>query len=179
MVNLTDSSGEAIFSNDDLWYKIQLADGTELGLGEKAAGGSASEKNGRTRVRVVPSGQGMVFRYQRHDGDSRGSYGWPIGDKGWLRGLQVGPDGNETILNMSLSWEPPRLCMYNDNSNYGLVANQLPGNRVALYGYDRHGTVCGLRVTPDGNIIGHVSAHAMALDCTFVRVTAGRFRGFF
>jgi hypothetical protein len=174
MAHLLDSSGDAIFSNDGLWYKIQLADGTELGLGEKSGA-----RNGRTKLRVVPSGQGIVFRYQRHDGESQGSYGWPSGDKGYLRGLQVEPDGSETILNMSISGGAPHLCMYNDNSNYGVIANQLPHNRVALYGYDGHGRICGLRVAPDRSIIGHVSAHALALDCAFVRVNAGRFTGFF
>ncbi|CAM1508715.1 Fc.00g055630.m01.CDS01 [Cosmosporella sp. VM-42] len=179
MVNLTDSSGQAIWSNQDFWYKIVLADGSELGLGEVYAGGPQSTKNGRTLVKVVPAGQGMVFRYQRFDGDNRKDQGWPIGDKGYLRGLQVKPDGSEAIKNMSLSWEPPKLCMYDDNSNYGFLAEQLSGNRVALYGYNRHGTLCGLRVTPGGGVIAHESAHALALDCSFVRVGSRRFTGLF
>lgn len=156
-----------------------LADGSELGLGDKYAGGPVSEADGRTLVKVVPAGQGMVFRYQRFDGDNRRDQGWPIGDKGYLRGLQVKPDGSEVILNLSLSWEPVKLCLYNNNSNYGIVASQLPGNRVALYGYNRHGTVCGLRVTPEGGIIAHESTHALALDCEFVKVGSGRFKGLF
>ncbi|RYP33637.1 hypothetical protein DL767_004686 [Monosporascus sp. MG133] len=179
MVNLTDNHGQPIWSNQEFWYKITLADGSELGLGNKYAGGPVSENNGRTLVQVVPAGQGMVFRYQRFDGDNRQNQGWPIGDKGYLRGLQVKPDGTEVVMNLSLSWEPSKLCMYNDNSNYGMIAEQLPGNRVALYGYNRHGTLCGLRVMPGGEIIAHQSAHAMALDCAFVKVGSGRFQGLF
>ena len=177
--NLTDNTGERIWSNQDYWYKIVLDDGSELGLGEPHPGGPQSTKNGRTFVTVVPSGQGMVFRYQRADGDNRKDQGWPIGDKGYLRGLQVKPDGTEVIKNMSLSWSPPKLCMYDDNSNYGISAAQLPENRVALYAYNSSGTLCGLRVTPDRHIIGHESAHALALDCEFVRVGTAKFTGLF
>lgn len=120
----------------------------------------------------------MVFRYQRVDGRNIADQGWPHGDKGWLRGMQVQADGTEVIKNMSLSWEPLRLCMYDDNSNYGFVTIQLPGNRVALYGYNRHGTLCGLRVTREGIIIGHESKYALGLDCSLVPV-GGQFRGYF
>jgi hypothetical protein len=180
MVNLTDTKGDPIWSNDDFWYKISLADGSELGLGSLNPGGPVSQKNGRTFVKVVPAGQGMVFRYQRFDGDNRRDQGWPIGDKGYLRGLQVKEDGSEEIMNMSLSWEPPKLCLYNDNNNYGLLAEQLANHRVALYGYNRHGTLCGLRVAPGGDkIIAHESPHALALDCEFVKVSTPRFKGDF
>ncbi|KAI9148241.1 Cytochrome b2 [Paramyrothecium foliicola] len=168
MVNLTDNHGDIIVSNAGNWYKITLADGSELGLGDRYSGGSVSEANGRTLVKIVPAGQGLVFRYQRFDGDDRTGQGWPIGDKGYLRGLQVKSDGTEQIMNMSLSWEPSKLCLYNDNSNYGLLANQLPGNRVALYGYNRRGTVCGLRVTSGRWVVAHESTHALALDCEFI-----------
>lgn len=177
--NLTDSNGEAIWSNEEFWYKITLADGTELGMGDRYHGGSVSEKNGRTLIKVVPAGQGLVFRYQRFDGDNRQNQGWPIGDKGYLRGLQVHEDGTETVMNLSLSWEQSKLCLYNDNDNYGLRARQLPGNRVALYGYNRHGTLCGLRVTPEGIVIAHESSFALALDCEFVKVNSGEFKGLF
>jgi len=121
----------------------------------------------------------LVFRYQRFDGDNRASQGWPQGDKGWLRGIQVKPDGAEVIKNMSLSGASPvTLCMYDDNSNYGFIAQQLPGNRVALYGYKAGGTLCGLRVTPTGEIVAHNSPHALALDVSFVQVGA-RFPGLF
>lgn len=121
----------------------------------------------------------MVFRYQRFDGDNRAHQGWPIGDKGYLRGLQVKSDGSEVIKNLSLSWEPPKLCLYNDNDNYGIVANQLPDHRVALYGYNRHGTLCGLRVTSENHIVAHESQHALALDVAFVKVGTFRFTGLF
>ena len=120
----------------------------------------------------------MVFRYQRTDGGNAASQGWPQGDTGWLRGVQVKADGSEVIKNMSLSWEPTKICMYDDNSNYGFIAQQLPGNRVALYAYNRHGTVCGLRVTPDNGVIGYESGHALCLDCAFVRV-GSHFKGLF
>jgi hypothetical protein len=180
MVNLTDNTGETIWTDNSYLYKITLADGSELGLGDVYPGGSESQANGRTFVKVVPAGQGMVFRYQRMDGNGDGGYGWPIGDKGYLHGLQVKPDGSEEIMNMSLSWEPSHLCLYNDNNNYGLVADQLANNRVALYGYNREGTLCGLRVSPGGDsIIAHVSDHALALDCEFVKVSTARFLGNF
>jgi hypothetical protein len=179
MGNLKDKNGEAIFSNDGLWYKITLADGTELGRGDPYEGGDVSAKNGRTHIKVVPAGQGLVFRYQRTDGSDAQDMGWPEGDKGYLRGLQVHPDGTETVMNLSLSWEPVKLCLYNDNNNYGLVARQLPGNRVALYGHNRHGNVCGIRVMPDGTVIGHDSKNAMALDCEFVKVGTTMFKGRF
>ncbi|KAH7313961.1 hypothetical protein B0I35DRAFT_480596 [Stachybotrys elegans] len=179
MANLTDNRGETIWSNNDHWYKITLADGSELGLGDRYPGGSVSQTNGRTLVKVVPAGRGMVFRYQRYDGDNREGFGWPTGDKGYLRGLQVTSDGAEVIMNMSLSWEPSKLCMYNDNSNYGIVAKQLPGNRAALYGSNRHGALCGLRVTAEGIIIAHEGPHALALDCEFVKVGTGVFTGAF
>lgn len=169
-----------ITSNNGRWYKIALPDGSELGLGTVYSGGPVSQQNERTFVSVVPAGQGMVFRYQRFDGDNTTGYGWPQGDRGYLRGLQVKPDGTEVIKNMSLSWEPPKLCMYNDNSNYGIVARQLAGNRVALYAYNRHGSLCGLRVTPDRQIIAHESSsHGLALDCEFVSVGTGQFTAMF
>ena len=177
---MTDSTGETIWSNAEYWYKIVLGDGSELGLGDLYPGGPTSTANNRTHVKVVPAGQGMVFRYQRNDGNNRASQGWPIGDKGYLRGLQVKPDGSEVVRNMSLSGGPLcQLCMYNDNSNYGILAGQLPGNRVALYGYNGGGGLCGMRVNPDGNIIAHDSTHAMALDCAFVKVSTSRFVGLF
>ncbi|KEY73935.1 hypothetical protein S7711_07775 [Stachybotrys chartarum IBT 7711] len=172
MVNLTDNSGEAIFSNPGDWYKITLADGKELGLG---APHPSSANNGRTLVEVVPAGSGMVFRYQRKDGDDRQHQGWPIGDKGYLRGIQVLPDGSQVVKNLSLSWEPVKLCLYDNYDNYGMVATQLPGNRVALYGYNRHGGVCGLRVTPNGNVIAHEAPYPLPLDCEFVKVNGGRY----
>jgi hypothetical protein len=91
----------------------------------------------------------------------------------------VHDDGTETVLNLSLSWEPSKLCLYNDNSNYGIRARQLAGNRVALYGYNRHGTLCGLRVTSEGNVIAHESSFALALDCQFVKVSTDEFSGDF
>jgi len=156
-----------------------LADGNEIGLGDRHHGGPVSEKNERTLLKITPAGQGMAFRYQRFDGDNRPNQGWPTGDKGYLRGLSIKPDGTEVAMNMSLSWEPPKLCVYNDNSNYGMVAEQLPGNRAALYAYNRHGVLCGLRVTSEGIIIAHESSHALALDCEFVKVGSGRFKGLF
>jgi len=173
--DLITTQGGQITSNPEKWYKISLADGTELGLGESRP---STLNNGRTLVKVVPAGQGMVFRYQRRDGENIANQGWPQGDKGWLRGMQVKPDGSQVIKNMSLSWEPLNLCMYDDNSNYGFITQQLPGNRVALYGYNRHGTLCGLRVTPDGNIIGHESQYPLCLDCSFEEVGA-QFTGSF
>jgi len=168
--DLVDIQGTQITSNQTQWYKISLADGTEFGLGDNYP---SSQNNGRTLVKVVPAGQGMVFRYQRFDGDNRASQGWPQGDKGWLRGIQVKDDGSEVIKNMSLSaGTPVKLCMYDDNNNYGFIAQQLPGNRVALYGYNGNGTLCGLRVTPEGVIVAHNSAHALALDVSFVQVGA-------
>lgn len=165
---MVDSQGNAIFTNKGDWYKIALADGTELGLGKPYP---SSQGNGRTLVQIVPAGQGMVFRYQRVDGQHLDHRGWPEQDKGWLRGIQVKSDGTEVIQEMSLSYEPLRLCMYSSLDNYGFKAHPLPGNRIALYGYNRHGTVCGLRVTPEGGIIGHESStHPLALDCSFVPV---------
>ncbi|EFX00687.1 hypothetical protein CMQ_7689 [Grosmannia clavigera kw1407] len=180
MVDLKNIDGNQIVSNKGYWYKISLADGSELGLGDIYQGNYPSGKpppNGRTLVKVVPAGQGMVFAYQRFDGDNRSNQGWPIGDKGYLRGLQVTPEGGEIVKNISLSWEPAKLCLYDDNTNYGIVAEQLPGNRAALYAYDQDGTVCGLRVVPGGNVIAHKSTHALALDCQIVKVGTNRSTG--
>ncbi|KAH7304257.1 hypothetical protein B0I35DRAFT_414546 [Stachybotrys elegans] len=177
MVDLTDNNGDQIRSDQEYWYKIALADGREIGLGEPW---KSSANNGRTLLKVVPAGQGIVWRYQRFDGDNRPAQGWPIGDKGYLRGLQVNFDGSETIKHMSVSaGSQHRLCGYDDNNNYGLVAEQLPKHRVALYAYNGSGNVCGLRVTADNIIIAHESGHAMALDCEFVRVSTRKFIGLF
>lgn len=162
-----DSLGAQIATHANLWYKIALADGTELGLGDAIAGTAGS---GGSLVKVVPAGQGMVFRYQRVDGQDIPQQGWPQADKGWLRGIQVKSDGTEVIKNMSLSGDPAHLCMYNSNNNYGFITYDLGGNRVALYAYNRHGKVCGLRVTPAGEIIGHEGKFPLGLDCSFVQV---------
>ena len=69
--------------------------------------------------------------------------------------------------------------MYNDNSNYGMLAEQLPGHRVALYRYNGNGVVCGMRVKPNGNIVAYDSTYPMALDCAFVKVSTSRFVGLF
>ncbi|EXJ87584.1 hypothetical protein A1O3_04544 [Capronia epimyces CBS 606.96] len=175
MVNLTDSSGEIIVSNLDDWYRIVLADGSELGFGDAYP---SKQNVDRTLIKIVPAGQGLVFRYQRTDGGDRLSQGWPIGDKGWLRGKHVKPDGTEVVKNLSLSWEPTKLALYESNDNYGFVAQQLPGNRVALYAYDRHGSVLGLAVTPDKTVIGYASKYATSLDVSFVK-TGSHFKGHF
>lgn len=121
----------------------------------------------------------MIFRYQRQDGDNRAHQGWPIGDKGYLRGLQVMADGTHIVKNMSLSGVPVQLNMYDDNDNWGMLAEQLPKHRVALYGYLKNNKLCGIRVAPDGSLIAHESPYAMALDCEFVKVSTPRFKGLF
>ena len=181
--NLTDTTGEIIVSNEGSWYKIVLADGSELGLGAFWPGSPKTSQNNRTLVKVVPAGQGMVFRYQRTDGNDRAHQGWPIGDKGYLRGLQVRDDHSELILNMGLSWDEStpqsNLCMFDTNENYGIIAEQLPENRVALYAYNKHNAVCGLRVDKHGHIMAHRSQSPLALDCAFVRVGTSRSKGLF
>lgn len=72
--------------------------------------------------------------------------------------------------NLSLSADPAKLCLFDDNANYGILAEQLSGNRTALFAYDEHRAICGLRVIPGGQIIAHKSAHALGLDCRIVRV---------
>lgn len=77
--DLKDSDGNQIVSNKGYWYTITLADGSELGLGQIYPGTSYPSgkpiPNGRTLVNVVPAGQGMVFAYQRFDGDARQDQG--------------------------------------------------------------------------------------------------------
>lgn len=171
--DLTDSSGVAISSNEDYWYKIVLADGSELGLGEPE-----DANNGRTPVLVVPSGQGMVFRYQSEDGKDIRDQGWPMGQKGYLRGMHVEPNRTQIIQNMSFSGGSPRLCMYDDNTNYGIVAEQISGNRVVLYGY-RGESIVGMKVTPEGAIIGYGRVHISGLVCSFVQVGTSISKGWF
>ncbi|PNP75169.1 hypothetical protein FNYG_11495 [Fusarium nygamai] len=80
MVNLTDNSGNPIWSGPDNWYKIALADGTELGLDH--------DDSNWGYLKIVPACQGMVVRYQRQEDNNRPVYGWPIGDKGYFICMQ-------------------------------------------------------------------------------------------
>ncbi len=132
---MTDSTGDPITSSDGHWYKIVLADGRELGYGEWLRG----DENNATTLKMVPAGGGMVFRYQRHDGDDRVGQGWPVGDKGYLRGLSVNANGTETTMNLSFNQEHwTMLCGYSHNGSFGFVASQLGNHRVALYGYNEN-----------------------------------------
>jgi len=171
MPDIMDNAGTMITSNESNWYKIALADGSELGLDSRSFGASND-------VIVVPAGQGMVVRYQRQDGKNIAHQGWPHGDKGWLRGLQVRSDGTTIVKNLSLSAGLPYLSGYDSNNNYGFLTHQLPQNRIALYAYNGKGTLSGLRVTPEGRIVGHDHQYAMGLDCAFVEV-GGHYSGYF
>lgn len=149
------------------WYKIVLADGSELGYG-------VTDK-GRDSCAPVPSGQGMVIRYRRvQDNSNHTTYGWPTGDLGYIKGLDVRPDGLQLVKYLSLSnGAPPILAWYDRDDSYGFVAKQLPNNRIALYAHDQDKAVAGLKVQ---NVGGGLSIHGtqgpfpIALDCAFVAV---------
>jgi hypothetical protein len=177
-VNLKDTAGETIWSSEGWWYKIALADGTELGLGEELP---SQLNNGRTFVQVVPAGQGCVFRYQRSNDDHRGIYGWPVGDTGYLRGIQVQENGKEIVKNLSIGGGNAAdvLCAYDTQDSWGFVGSQLHGNRIALYAHNSKGELVGLRVMRSGHVHAHHSKHALALDCEFVKVGTWTFKDFF
>ncbi|KZT02681.1 uncharacterized protein LAESUDRAFT_684892 [Laetiporus sulphureus 93-53] len=166
MRNLLDINGNAIFTNK--WYKIMLSDGSELGFGVSLDGGKYG-------CAPVPSGQGLVIRYRRHQNDDLTIYGWPIGDCGYFKGYTVTPDGGQVLIkHLSLSnGSPPLLAWYDSDDSYGFVAKQLPGNRVALYAFDQNKAVAGLKVQNVGqglSMHGVQGAYPIALDCAFVEV---------
>ncbi|KAF7799915.1 hypothetical protein EIP86_011158 [Pleurotus ostreatoroseus] len=164
--NLVDIDGAIIGTNK--WYKIVLRDGSELGFGVK--------DKGRDSCAPVPAGQGLIIRYRRHQNDAQDHrfYGWPTGDKGWLKGYTVTPEGRQVFKHLSLSnGAPPILAWYDSDDSYGFVAKQLPGNRVALYAYDQNKATTGLKVQKlDGGLSMHGTqgAYPIAFDCAFVEV---------
>ncbi|KIL83749.1 hypothetical protein FAVG1_13025 [Fusarium avenaceum] len=174
MVNLTDNEGHNIWSGPENWYKIALADGSELGISYPGSN--------PYQIQAVPAGRGMVVRYQRFDGDDRLNQGWPIGDKGYFRCMQLSHDGKEITLNMSLSGQQATFSAQTGNKAFGMRAEQLGNNRVALYGIDANGRLCGLRVrsTP-GNapVDPHFGDYLMGLDCEFVKVSTTLSKGSF
>jgi hypothetical protein len=179
MTNITDAQGEPIWSNNDAWYKIVLADGNELGCGAAVGGG-------RYLVRPVPAGQGMVVRYQRYGGDNSAGQGWPDADMGFLRAMQIKDDGSQIIMNVALYSDPGqpfRLCLTNETVEWpkGFFAGQLSDNRVALYANRRTDELCGLRVASNGQwIVGNrANDWLVGLECKFVKVGSSRSRGNF
>ncbi|KAF7977094.1 hypothetical protein HWV62_4679 [Athelia sp. TMB] len=165
--NLVDIDGNQIFTNK--WYKIMLSDGSELGLEGKDAW--------RITCAPQPSGKGMVVRYRRSQSHDHTVYGWPQDDKGYIRGIGVGADGSVYRKNLCLSRAtPPALAWYETEDSYGFTAKQLPGNRIALYGFDHKQNVAGLRVVQswtegEGLVFhGQQSEWVLPLDCAFVQV---------
>ncbi|KAF7793875.1 hypothetical protein EIP86_004997 [Pleurotus ostreatoroseus] len=163
---LVDINGAHISTNK--WYKIVLRDGNELGWGVV--------DQGRDGCAPVPAGHGFVIRYRRDQVEDKDHpvYGWPAGDKGWLKGYTMMTNGNKAFRHLSLSMDaPPILAWYDSNDSYGFVAKQLPGYRVALYAYDKNHEVAGLKAQnmEGGQLIqGTQGAYPIALDCAFVEV---------
>lgn len=165
--NLKDSDGADIWSSKK-WYKIMLADGTELGVTDTSGG--------RTHCGPKPSGQGAVFRYRRRQGpDTDGDFGWPAGDIGYLKALITDPTTGQTdTRHMSLSTgAPPTLAFYTTDNSYGFTAQQAFGNRILLYGQDVNGAKVGLRVHQTGQAedletFGPLGSFVIALDCQLV-----------
>ncbi|KAF4338746.1 hypothetical protein FBEOM_7368 [Fusarium beomiforme] len=174
MVDLTDNEGHKIWSGPENWYKIVLADGSELGISYPGSN--------PYQIQVVPAGRGMVVRYQRFDGDDRLNQGWPIGDKGYFRCMQLSHDGKQVLLNMGISGQQAAFTAMAENNAHGMRAEQLAHNRVALYGYNAEGRLCGLRVrSTSGNapIDPHYGEYLVGLDCEFVKVSTKLSQGTF
>ncbi len=144
-----------------------LLDGRELGFGVK--------DKGRDSCAPVPSGEGLIIRYRRNQNDQdHVQYGWPIGDKGYLKGYTVTPEGAPVFKHLSLSnGAPPILAWYDSDNSYGFTAKQLPGNRVALYAFDQNKAAAGLKVQKLGGGLtmhGTQGAYPIAFDCALVEV---------
>ncbi|KAF4959170.1 hypothetical protein FGADI_1857, partial [Fusarium gaditjirri] len=170
MVDLTDNAGNKILSGPENWYKIVLADGSEFGIGYSPGG--------YYWVGIVPAGHGMVVRYQRFPGDDRLNQGWPIGDKGYFRCMQIDKVGKTLLLNLSMLHRRGYVSQMAEHPAHGMRAEQLAHNRVALYGYDEQGKLGGLRViwnSGERNVDegwiepDYYAAHLTGLDCEFVK----------
>lgn len=172
--DLADNEGNNIWSGPGTWYKIVLADGSELGV--------SYPRSNPYQIQVAPAGREMVVRYQRFDGDNRLNQGWPIGNKGYFRYMQISHDGKEVFLNMSISGQQAAFTAMEENKAYGMRAEQLAHNRVGLYGYDAGGRVCGLRVRSTQGpapVDPHYGNFLLGLDCEFVKVSTSLSHGQF
>lgn len=160
--DLLDIYGREI--NTAEWYKIMLADGTELGMSRENLG------------RFYPSGKGAVVRYRdrRFRDTDETLYGWSEGDVGYIKGISVLHNGSHRRMHLSLSNSTqPGLHWYeSDDSTSGFYAAQIPRNRIVLYGRTRTGQKIGLRIDRDSvDIMGQSSSDwPLGLDCAFVPV---------
>ncbi|KAF5695414.1 putative urease [Fusarium globosum] len=146
MVNLKDNQGQEIKSGPDHWYKIVLRDGRELVI----AGGADRFHETTYLLAASHPGQGLILRYQRFNGDDRLNQGWPIGDKGYLRCGHYNKNGNVGVFPNSQG-DDNIVVTDRDELAYGLQAEQMAGNRVSLYGYDKDGKLRGIRLGGGGN----------------------------
>ncbi|KAH7215594.1 hypothetical protein DER44DRAFT_653988 [Fusarium oxysporum] len=136
--NLKDNQGQVIKSGPDNWYKLALADGKELSFIPRTEGGRVT----KYFISAIDAGQGMVVRYQRYNSDDRLNQGWPISDKGYLCCLQYGLAASIGVH--FYTHDHTSLFVTSDDAYiHGLRAEQLAGNRVSLYAYDKMESYAG------------------------------------
>lgn len=169
--NLRDIDGKEITT--DRTYKIQFADGTELGQGSRF---------GEIVAAPDSSGAGAVLQYVRIRGD-KAIYGWPQGDVGYLKAYIVNPDGKGQTYYLSLSdGAPGSLRWLTSDTAYGFTMQQLPGNRLALYARDKFKSDRGVRLVDrrgdnPGKFVEDVTTHRVTIDFSLVEI-AGPLVGF-
>ncbi|KAF5647017.1 uncharacterized protein FTJAE_1848 [Fusarium tjaetaba] len=190
MVNLVDTEGHAILSGPDNWYKIAIADGTELGLTpyKWTPGYSIDLKHGH--ISAVSPSEGLISRYQRFANDDRLGQGWPIGDKGYLRCFEPMYEHDGRSLNINLTknvYSNLYDIVATESAQTPIHAEQLGHNRVALYIYDKDGKIREFRLNRIGDaredaqrvIQQSRSDFLVPFDCEFVKVSTKVSNGLF